>query len=143
MDGNLRGVPTRLVLLLLTHQSLGETLIAIGEFCLARPNEMSLPLLLGQRIGNIEAVGAVAGSTLPGIIAPHEVQQGRVRVGPDQARLSHACVIILFLVDCGVGGEGDALVGQLGVVHPAVHVAVVGEVVLQRPDVGHPHLEGV
>ena len=31
-----------------------------------------------------------------------------------------------------MGGEGDALVGQLGVVHPAVRVAVVGEVVLQR-----------
>ena len=35
-----------------------------------------------------------------------------------------------FLVDGGVRGESDALVAQLRVVHPAVRVAVVREVVL-------------
>ena len=38
----------------------------------------------------------------------------------------------LFLVDGGVRGESDALVAELRVVHPAVRVAVVREVVLQR-----------
>ena len=43
----------------------------------------------------------------------------------------------LFLVDGGMCGESDALVAQLRVVHPAVRVAVVREVVLQRAGKGN------
>ena len=49
---------------------------------------------LGQRSGDFEAVGAVAGPTLPGILALHKVQQRRVRVGSDEARLAHAGVVL-------------------------------------------------
>ena len=49
---------------------------------------------LGQRRGDFEAVGAVAGPTLPRILALHEVQQRRVRVGSDEARLAHAGVVL-------------------------------------------------
>ena len=61
-------------------------LVAIGELRLSRPD------LGRQRRGVLVLLGPAAPSS-PGVLAVHDVRQRRVRVGPDQARLSGAGVV--------------------------------------------------
>ena len=50
---------------------------------------------LRQRHGVIEAVRAIADPALPRILAPlHDVQERRIWVGSDEARLAHAGVVL-------------------------------------------------